>query len=614
MEKLFEKLEEATVRFAGDSGDGIQVSGSQFTSTTVFMGNDVATFPDFPAEIRAPAGTTYGVSAFQVKFGSKNVHTPGDMCDVLITMNAAALKTNLKFLNPGGIVIVNSAGFSDKNLKLAGYTSNPLDDETLKSIYKLYPIDLTGLTARALEDTGITSKEVERCKNFLALGLMYWMFDRKLEPTEEWIRDYFAKKPEMIDPNIRALRAGFNFGITTEMIPTRYSIGPAQLEPGKYRNITGNDALAIGLVAAGLRAGRPVFLGSYPITPASDILHALSGYKEYGVKTFQAEDEIAAVTSVIGAAYAGNIGVTTTAGPGLALKGEALGLAVMVELPIIVVDVQRGGPSTGMPTKTEQSDLNLAMNGRHGEAPVIVIAAQSASDCFNMAMEAVRLATQFMTPVILLSDVYLGFGAEPWKLPNLDDMPDLDVSAVSQSNNNDAGFLPYLRDENFVRPWAVPGTPGLEHRIGGLEKQDGTGNVSYDPENHQHMVELRQRKIDQAAQFIPDLEIFGDADAELLVVGWGSTYGTIRAAVEHWRARGRKVAQTHFRYLNPLPKNTADILRRFPKLLVPEINNGQFIHILRAKFGVTCVALNKIMGQPFKSTEVEEKIDECLRA
>lgn len=605
--KLSEALQEATVRFAGDSGDGMQLTGTQFTHTAVFMGNDVATLPDFPAEIRSPAGTLFGVSAFQVKFGSTDIHTPGDECDVLVAMNPAALKTNLHHLIPGGIIIANTSNFTAKNLRLARYEQNPLEDDSLNG-YKVYGIELSRLTALALEDTGLTPKQTERCKNFFALGLSYWMFNRSIEPTIDWIKQKFADTPEFADANVKALKAGYNFGITTDMIPTHYSVGPAKLKPGKYRNITGNHALAIGLVAAGMQTGRPLFLGSYPITPASDVLHQMSRYKEYGVKTFQAEDEIAAISSAIGASFAGNIGVTTTSGPGLSLKSEALGLAIMVELPLIVVDIQRGGPSTGLPTKTEQSDLNLAVFGRHGEAPAIVLAAKSPADCFDVALEAVRLSTKYTTPVIILSDVYIANGAEPWNLPAIDRLPSMSVKFATEEPD----FQPYTRDHNFARPWAIPGTPGLEHRIGGLEKADLTGNVSYDPANHQRMVQFRQQKVDQVAADIPDLTVYGDLDADLLIASWGSTYGAIRLAVDRCRAQGYKLAHVHFTYLNPMPRNSQAILKSFPRVLVPEINNGQLLNLLRARYFVPAIRLNKIMGLPFKSAEIEQKIKEIL--
>ena len=608
MQKALKNLDDVTIRFAGDSGDGMQITGTQFTSTTAMLGNDLSTLPDFPAEIRAPAGTLFGVSGFQIHFGSTEINTPGDACDVLVSMNAAALKVNLRSLRDGGIIIANSDGFNDKNLKLAGYQSNPLLDDSLAR-FQLHAVDVTKLTHNALEDLGLSNKLVDRSKNFFALGMMYWMFTRPMEPTLKWIQEKFKKNPEIAEANSRVLKAGFAFGETTEIFAARYEVKPAELKPGKYRSITGNEATAWGLIAASVKSGLDIFLGSYPITPASDILHELSKHKNFRVKTFQAEDEIAGITSAIGAAYGGSIGVTTTSGPGVALKGEAMGLALMLELPLVIIDVQRGGPSTGLPTKTEQADLLQAMYGRNSESPLVVIAASTPTDCFWGAFEAVRLATKFMTPVILLTDGYLANGSEPWLIPSMDSIPDISVPF----RTNPEGFQPYIRDEQTLsRPWAIPGTPGLEHRIGGLEKEHITGNVSYDPENHEFMVKLRQAKIDGIADHIPPAKVEGDEKGDLLVVGWGGTYGAIRSAVETKRREGKSVSHLHLTYLNPFQKNLGEILYNFKQILVPELNLGQLSKLLRAKFLVPAVSLNKVQGLPFKTIEIENKIDELL--
>ncbi len=606
--KTIKSLDEVTIRFAGDSGDGMQLTGTQFTNTTAVVGNDLSTFPDYPAEIRAPAGTLFGVSGFQIHFGSTEINTPGDSCDVLVAMNAAALKVNLRSLRDSGIIIANTDGFNAKNLKLAGYSSNPLEDESL-SKYQVFALNITDLTHRALENMNLSTKVVDRSKNFFALGMMYWMFNRPLDTTVSWIKDKFKKDPDLIEANTRVLKAGYNFGETTEIFTVQYEVGPAPLKPGKYRSITGNEATAWGFIAASVKSGLDLFLGSYPITPASDILHELSRHKNFRVKTFQAEDEIAGVTSAIGAAYGGSLAITSTSGPGLALKGEAIGLAVMTELPLVIIDVQRGGPSTGLPTKTEQADLLQAIYGRNSESPVAVIAASTPSDCFMMAFEASRIAIKYMTPVIFLTDGYLANGAEPWLLPNVHTLPDI----APKFRTDPEGFQPYLRDEKtLARPWAIPGTPGLEHRVGGLEKQHITGNVSYDPENHEFMVKMRQEKIDRIAEELPLAEVEGDAQGDLLVVGWGGTYGAIRTAVERKRREGKSVSHLHLKYLNPMQKNVGEILYKFKNVLVPELNLGQLAKLLRAKYLVPAITLSKVQGLPFRSVEIEEKIDELV--
>ena len=608
MVKKTKSLDEVTIRFAGDSGDGMQLTGTQFTNTSAIMGNDLSTLPDYPAEIRAPQGTLFGVSGFQIHFGSTEINTPGDQCDVLVAMNAAALKVNLRGLVDGGAIIVNTDGFNDKNLKLAGYTSNPLTDNSLAK-YPIYQADITKLTSLALADMNLPTKIVDRTKNFFALGMMYWMYNRSVDTTVEWIKSKFKNKPDIVEANTRVLKAGWNFAETTEIFNVRYDVKAASLPRGKYRNVTGNTAVALGLVVAASKAKLDLFLGSYPITPASDILHELSMYKEYGVKTFQAEDEIAAITSAIGASFGGALAVTTTSGPGVALKTEAIGLAVMVELPLLIINIQRGGPSTGLPTKTEQADLLQALYGRNGEAPVPVLASSTPSDCFNTIFEAARIALKFMTPVIMLSDGYLGNGSEPWKLPNVADIPDISPKFRKDPNN----YLPYLRnDTTLAREWAIPGTPGLEHRIGGLEKQDKPGNVNYEPENHDKMVHLRAEKVERIANDIPLASVDGDEKGDLLVVGWGGTYGAIRSAVEAKRAQRKSVSHLHLKYINPLQKNLGEILYNFKHVLVPEINLGQLIKVLRAKYLVPAVGLNKVQGLPFKSSEIEEKIDEIL--
>ncbi|MBI3587182.1 MAG: 2-oxoacid:acceptor oxidoreductase subunit alpha [Ignavibacteriales bacterium] len=608
-EKTTQNLDEVTIRFAGDSGDGMQLTGTQFTNTTAILGNDLSTLPDYPAEIRAPQGTLFGVSGFQIHFGSTEIHTPGDQCDVLVAMNAAALKVNVQSLILGGSIIVNTDGFNDKNLKLAGYPENPLKNGSLGK-YKLYEVDISKLTALALQDLNISSKFVDRSKNFFALGMMYWMYNRPMDTTVDWLKEKFGNKPDIMEANLRVLKAGWNFAETTEIFNVRYDVAPAKLPPGKYRNITGNQAVAWGFMAAAKKANLDLFLGSYPITPASDILHELSMYKNFGVKTFQAEDEIAGITSAIGASFGGALGITTTSGPGVALKTEAIGLAVMVELPLVICNVQRGGPSTGLPTKTEQADLLQALYGRNGEAPVPIVAAATPADCFDAAFEASRIALKYMIPVFCMTDGYLGNGSEPWLIPDFDSLPDISTKFRIEAE----GFFPYLRDETtLARPWAIPGTPGLEHRIGGLEKQNITGNVNYEPLNHELMVKLRIEKLERIANDIPLATVEGKPEGDLLVVGWGGTYGAIKSAVLREQQKGKSVSQLHLRHLNPFPKNLGEILYKFKTILVPELNMGQLIKVLRSKYLVPAVGLNKVQGLPFKSIEIETKIDEILK-
>jgi len=605
--KVIKELNDVTVMFAGDSGDGMQLTGTQFSDTTAFLGNDLSTLPDYPSEIRAPLGTLYGVSGFQLHFGSSNVHTPGDNTDVLVAMNPAALKVNLKNLKQRGIIICNSDAFDAKNLKLAKYDSNPLEDDSL-SEYKVFPVPITSLTVEALKDCGLKPKDVARSKNFFALGLMYWLFNAPLDPTLDWVRKKFTNKAEVICGNEKALKAGYYYGENTELFASRYKIAKAPLPKGTYKSISGNEATAIGFIAASKLSGLPLFLGSYPITPATDILHHLSKYKNFGVKTLQAEDEIAGIASAIGASFGGSLAITTTSGPGLALKTEATGLALMLELPLVIINVQRGGPSTGLPTKTEQSDLLQAMYGRSGESPVAVIAATSPSDCFYMAIEASKLALQYMVPVILLTDGYIANGAEPWKIPHVNELQKIEVSQRTDPNN----FQPYSRDENLARPWAVPGTPGLEHRIGGLEKDNITGAVSHDPENHDLMVRIRAEKIQNMQKIIPDLVVDGDSEGELLVLGWGGTMGSITEAVNDARSKGMKVSRAQLKYINPFPKNLGEVLSKFDKVLVPENNMGQLAKILRDKFLIPVIQFNKMRGLPLKSFEITEKIAEIL--
>jgi 2-oxoglutarate ferredoxin oxidoreductase subunit alpha len=603
-----EVIEQAVIRFAGDSGDGMQITGSQFTNTVALYGNDIATFPDYPAEIRAPAGTVPGVSGFQLNFSSGEVYTPGDSVDVLVAMNPAALKVNIGDLKANGILIVNSDSFEEADLRKAHVTSNPLEDNSLDK-FRVFPVELQKLTRASLQHLGLDAKSMDRCKNFFALGMCYWLYNRSMEPTVRWIDDKFSKKPLLSEANKLALKAGYSYCEATEAFQISYEIPPAQLTPGTYRNLSGNQALAIGFVTAAQKAGLKLFLGSYPITPASDILHELSKYKNFGVLTFQAEDEIAAVTSSIGAAYSGALAITTTSGPGMALKTEAIGLAVMTELPIVICDIQRGGPSTGLPTKTEQADLLQAMFGRNSEAPIPVLAASTPGDCFWVALEASRIALKYMVPVIVLSDGYLANGAEPWRIPTAEEIPPIPV----KFETNPEGFFPYRRDpQTLARPWAIPGTPGLEHRIGGIEKQEVTGNVNYEPLNHEKMVRIRAAKVEAIRQDIPNVMPVGDPEGDLVLVSWGSTFGSVAQAVKVQREKGRKIGHLHLRHLNPLPGNLGDVLQRYKKVLVPELNMGQLLWMLRAKFLVDAVGLNKIQGRPFKQDELEQKIEEML--
>jgi 2-oxoglutarate ferredoxin oxidoreductase subunit alpha len=614
MKRKEQLLHDVVIKFAGDSGDGMQLTGSQFTNNTALMGIDLATFPDFPAEIRAPQGTLPGVSGYQLRFSSDQIFTPGDECDVLVAMNAAALKTNLKTLKKGGKIIVNLEGFDAKNLRLANYADgvNPLEDNSLDS-YEVIRIDVTKMTREALKDFAIGMKEKDRAKNMFVLGFLYWMYNRDTSSTEKFLKDKFSRKPDIFESNVRALKAGYNYGDTTETFTTRYKVEKAKLEPGTYRSIMGNQAISFALIAASQKSGLPLFLGSYPITPASDILHDLSKYKNFGVKTFQAEDEIAAITSAIGASYGGSIGVTSTSGPGMALKAEAMGLAVMMEIPLVICDIQRGGPSTGLPTKTEQSDLLQAYYGRNGECPMPIISASTPSDCFDAAYEVVRIALQHMTPVILLSDGYIANGAEPWKFPESSQLPPIEVKFKKELGQGEEKYLPYLRDEKLVRPWAIPGTPGLQHRIGGLEKQNITGNVNYEAENHQLMVKIRQEKVDKIADHIPLQQLDnGPEKGKLLVLGWGSTYGAIKSAVAELLHEGYAVSHAHLRYVRPFPKNLGNILKNFEQVLIPEINNGQLIKIIRDQFFVDAKGYNKIMGVPITKTELVMKLREML--
>ena len=603
-----EIVDKAVIRFCGDSGDGMQITGSQFTNTVALYGNDLATLPDFPAEIRAPAGTLPGVSGFQVHFSSTDVFTPGDTVDALVAMNPAALKMNIADLKPNGILIVNLNDFGEVDLRKAQATVNPLEDHSLDG-YRLFPVELTRLTRAALKDLGLDNKSVDRCKNFFALGMCYWLYNRSMENSLHWIEAKFKNKPQLVQANRLAMQAGYSYCEATEAFQISYEIPPAKLAPGVYRNISGNTALAMGFVAASQKAGIPLFLGSYPITPASDILHELSAYKDFGVITFQAEDEIAAITSAIGAAYAGAIGITSTSGPGMALKTEAMGLAVAVELPLVICDIQRGGPSTGLPTKTEQADLLQALYGRNSEAPIPVLAPASPGDCFWIALEATRIAIKYMVPVIILSDGYLANGAEPWKIPDVSELPEIPVHFETNPEN----FQPYRRDpQTLARPWAVPGTPGLEHRIGGLEKQDVTGNVNYEPLNHERMVHLRAQKVAAIVQDVPDVVPAGADSGDLLIVSWGSTSGPITGALQSEKFKGHRIGHVHLRYLNPLPKNLGDVLMRYDKVLVPEMNMGQLVMILRAKYLVDAEGYNKIQGKPFKTSEIERKIEQVL--
>ncbi|MCU0335757.1 MAG: 2-oxoacid:acceptor oxidoreductase subunit alpha [Chitinophagaceae bacterium] len=607
-------LQDVVIKFAGDSGDGMQLTGSQFTNNTALMGIDLATFPDFPAEIRAPQGTLPGVSGFQLRFSSNPVFTPGDLCDVLVAMNAAALKVNLKALKAGGKIIVNTDGFDAKNLRLANYPEgvNPLEDGSLDT-YDVVKIDVTKLTREATKEFTMGTKEKDRAKNMFVLGFLYWMFDRDMTSTVNFLQEKFGKKDEILNSNIKVLQAGYHYGDTTETFTTQIKVEKAKMKPGVYRSIMGNQALAYGLIAASEKSGLPLFLGSYPITPASDILHELSRHKNFGVRTFQAEDEIAGITSAIGAAYGGALGITTTSGPGIALKTEAMGLAMMLEIPLVIINIQRGGPSTGLPTKTEQSDLMQAYYGRNGEAPMPIISASTPADCFEVAMEACRIAVQHMTPVVLLSDGYIANGAEPWRFPNVEDLPAIPVSFKTELAEGEEKYLPYQRDEKLARPWAIPGTPGLEHRIGGLEKQHITGNVNYEPDNHELMVKLRQEKVDRLAQFIPAQQLdSGPATGKVLVLGWGSTYGAIKTAVGDLQAEGHAVAHAHLRYVRPFPANLGELLKSYDTVLVPEINNGQLIRIIRDLYLVDAKPYNKIKGTPITRTELVEEIRKYL--
>jgi 2-oxoglutarate ferredoxin oxidoreductase subunit alpha len=611
IEKPIRNLEEATVRFCGDSGDGMQLAGKQFTNTSALVGNDIATFPDFPAEIRAPQGTLAGVSGFQVHFSSKDIYTPGDTVDALVAMNPAALATNLSDLRPGGILIVNADEFDPKGLEQAGYQANPLDDGSLKS-YRVHAVNMTKLTRTAVEGLGLSTKQTDGCRNMFAIGLVYWLYDRPLEPTLRFIDEKFGKKPEIAQANVAVLKAGYHYGETVEAISTQFHVHKARLAPGTYTSIMGNTSLAWGLMAAARQSGKRLFLGAYPITPASTILEELSKHKNYDVLTFQAEDEIAAITAAIGASFAGAMGVTASSGPGIALKGEAIGLAVMTELPLVIIDVQRGGPSTGLPTKTEQADLFQAVFGRNSECPVPVIAASSPADCFDVAQEAWRLAVRYMTPVMLLTDGYIASGSEPWRIPRAADLRTIEIKHPGPRQNGEP-FLPYQRDERLARPWAVPGTLGLEHRIGGLEKQDVSGNVSYDPANHQHMVSTRAAKVAKIADDIPPQAIDGPSSGDVLVLSWGGTFGACATAVHNLQAQGKAVTHCHLRYLNPLPKELGDILKRFKHVLIPELNMGQLRTIIRANYLVRAIGLNKVQGKPFSVGEVVAKIESLLQ-
>ena len=607
--KNISEIDEATIRFAGDSGDGMQLTGSQFSDNTAIFGNDLATLPDFPAEIRAPKGSLPGVSSFQLQFSNKNVHTPGDELDVLVAMNPAGFKVHLGDLKDNGLLIVNTANFTKRNLSLAGYEENPLEGDGLES-YKLIQVDMSKLVATALEDMGLSSKITNRSTNMFALGLLYWIYGRSMDSSIKFLQKKFASKPEIVEANVKALNTGYYYGETIEAIKTTYRINKATFEKGTYRNIMGNNALAFGLLTASQKSNLDLFFGGYPITPASDILHYLAQYKHFGVKTFQAEDEIAGITSIIGASFAGNLAITATSGPGIALKGEAMGLAVSTELPIVVINVQRGGPSTGLPTKTEQSDLNQAMFGRNGEAPMVVLAAATPSDCFDMAFEACRIALEYMTPVILLTDGYIANGSEPWSIPDTSKLPEIKNNIIK--NNDD--FSPFNHEnKHLARPWALPGTPGLEHRVGGLEKWDDSGNVSYDPDNHHHMTELRQNKVDVIANDIPKCKVYGKDKGDILILGWGGTHGAIRSSVEMLINEGENVSHLHLRYLNPLPEDLGEIIVKFQRVIIPELNMGQLSTIIRSKFLIDAIGLNKVAGKPFTKTEIYKKIKQTIK-
>jgi len=610
-----QQLSSVVIRFAGDSGDGMQLTGSQFTNSAALIGNDLSTFPDFPAEIRAPLGTLPGVSGFQLHFSSEAIYTPGDICDVLVVMNVAALKVNIKQLKDGGTIILNTDGFDPKNLRLAGLTeeTNPLNDGSLDK-FQVKQIDVTKMVRELLKESGLGVKEIDRCKNMFVLGLLFWMYNRDMTPTIGYLEGKFGKKPDILKANISALKTGFAFGETTESFAVTYEVNKAILPKGEYRSITGNEATAYGLIAAAQKANLSLFLGAYPITPASDVLHELSKHKNFGVRTFQAEDEIAGIASAIGAAYGGSLAVTLSSGPGIALKGEAIGLAAMMELPLVICNVQRGGPSTGLPTKTEQADLMQAYYGRNGECPVAIVSANGPSDAFFAVYEACRIALQHMIPVFCLTDGYIANGAEPWKFPKSADLPEINLSFTTEKNSDDKNkFLPYLRDEKLSRPWAIPGTPGLEHRIGGLEKQAVSGNISYDTDNHEFMVKLRQEKVDRIADYIPLQTLdSGEEQGDLLILGWGSTYGAIKTAVKQAHNEGKKVSHAHLRHLSPFPKNLGEILKNFKQVLVPEMNNGQLVKIIRDKYFVNAIPLNKIQGLPFKVDEIKQAIEKFV--
>jgi len=614
MSRQVQKVDTVTIRFVGDSGDGMQLTGTEFTKATALAGNDLATFPDYPAEIRAPAGSLAGVSGYQVNFGAREIHTPGDAPDVLVAMNPAAFKTNIADLKQGGMLIVNTGAFTEGNLEKAAYKANPLDDTAVKSTYKILGVDMNKLTEAALEGSGLSSKETARCKNYFALGLMYWMYSKPMEPQLESIKAKFAKKPEFAEANMKVFKAGYAYGETSEVSFQRYEVPPSKLAPGTYRNVTGNFATALGFATTAHITGRQVFLGSYPITPATEILQEMSYFKDHGVVTYQAEDEIAGIGSAIGASFGGALGCTTTSGPGLALKSEMMGLAVIMELPLVIVNVQRGGPSTGMPTKTEQADLLMALFGRHGEAPMPIIAAQSPADCFWSAIEAMKIASKWMTPVLLLTDGYLGNGSEPFKIPTPAELPKFTVKYQTTPNYADGTqYMPYLRNDKLIRPWAVPGTPGLEHRVGGLEKDSLTGMVSYDGMNHERMVKTRAQKIRNVVEDVPDVEVYGKPTGDLLLVSWGGTFGAVRGAAEDLQARGKSVSHVHLRWINPLPKNLDKVLRSFKKVLVPEVNDGQLAFYLRGSFpGVDPLQYNRINGKPIKIAELVGKVLEAL--
>jgi 2-oxoglutarate/2-oxoacid ferredoxin oxidoreductase subunit alpha len=614
MNRHEELLQDVVIKFAGDSGDGMQLTGTQFTNNTAMLGIDLATFPDFPAEIRAPQGTLPGVSGYQLRFSSDRIFTPGDECDVLVAMNAAALKTNLKAIKKGGKIIVNTDGFDSKNLRLANYPDgvNPLENNSLDG-YEVIKMDVTKMTREALKDFTMGTKEKDRAKNMFVLGFLYWMYNRDMKSSEDFLTEKFSKKDDILQSNLKVMRAGYYFGDTTETFTTRYKVDKAKMPPGEYRSIMGNQAVTYGLIAASVKSGLPLFLGSYPITPASDILHELSKYKSFGIRTFQAEDEIAAITSAIGAAYGGSLAVTTSSGPGIALKAEAMGLAVMLEIPLIICNIQRGGPSTGLPTKTEQSDLMQAYYGRNGECPMPIVSASTPSDCFDAVFEAVRISVQHMTPVMFLSDGYIANGAEPWLYPKEEDLPTITVNFKKGLDEGEAQLQPYKRDEKLARAWAIPGTPGLEHRIGGLEKQDVTGNVSYDPDNHQHMVNTRQAKVDKIADYIPLQALDnGPEKGKVLVLGWGSTYGAIKSAVVELLAAGHAVAHAHIRHVRPFPKNLGDIIKNYDTVLIPEINNGQLIKIIRDVYFVDAKGYNKVMGIPITKGEITQEVKKYL--